>query len=99
MTRQFQVVRESADVLALYLLDEDGVLWRAPLPVNPAEWRAISVPSETQHKRETLAEKDRFRRLHPLPDEVRIFAQYFAEAAAERDARDALTKPSSTCDE
>lgn len=89
MTRQFQVVRESTDVLALYLLDEDGVLWRAPLPVNPVEWQAVSVPSETQHKRETLAEKDRFRRLHPLSDEVKLFAQYFADAAAERDARDA----------
>lgn len=63
---QFQISNET-----LFVLDQDGVLWRNPLPIKPDAWMAIRLPSEEQHKNETRAEQARYDISHPFNAKAR----------------------------
>jgi hypothetical protein len=45
----------------LYVLDEEGTLWKNPNPDNTTNWKVVPVPTIKQHDIEDLASTERYR--------------------------------------
>ena len=54
--RQFQLYNST-----LYVLDEEGTLWKNPNPDNTVQWKVVPVPTIQQHDIEDVASKERYR--------------------------------------